>query len=70
MKKYYTELYFYQNKSENKGLSDKPDLDKYSKSVIAYDLSANSWESAKKRILDKYPDIAYIYVVDSKNLDI
>jgi hypothetical protein len=68
--KYYTELYFYANETENKGFTEIPNLDEYSKTVIPFEVSANSWESAKKQIMTKYPNVAYIFVLESKNLDI
>lgn len=69
LEKYYTELYFYENKDENKGLTDTPNLDEYSKSVVVYDVIATSWENAKNKIINKYPDVAYIHTIETRKLD-
>lgn len=69
MIKYSVELYFFKEESKNNKLSDIPDLDKYKTETIMEYVEAPNWERAKKIILDKYQNLAYMYVHYTRNLD-
>lgn len=70
MRHFYTELYFYKDGLKKSGYTREPNLDDYKQLPIPYDLSASDWKVAEKKILDKYPTVAYIHVIDSRALEI
>lgn len=70
MTKFSVELFFYKNNDKNSGLSEIPDLDNYKKETVTEYVTANDWNSAKEKILHKYPDVAYLIVQYTENLDI
>ena len=70
MKIFFTELYFYKLDSENNGYKREPSLDDYQPSPIPLNISASDWTLAEKEILEKYPSVAYIHVLDSRGIEI
>lgn len=69
MKEFYTELYFAKEPIEHIKCSDVPNLDSYSESTVMFEVVASDWRSAKKVIADKYPNVAYIHLHNSKDLE-
>jgi hypothetical protein len=70
MRHFFTELYFYKDGLQKSGYTRVPDLEDYKQVPVPYELSANDWKIAEKNILEKYPAVAYIHVIDSRSLDI
>lgn len=70
MKKFFTELYFYKSGLEKNGYTREPSLGDYQPSPVPFNISAADWSLAEKKILAQYPTVAYIHVVDSRDLDI
>lgn len=69
-KKYFVELYFYNDNAKKTGLSETPNLDEYTHQTEMMNVVSTNWEDAKKKILNKYPDVAYIYVHETRQIDI
>lgn len=69
-KKYFVELYFNKEGKQELGFSDTPELDHYKTETIMEQMISTSWEEAKRNLLLKYPNIAYIHVHETRNIDI
>ena len=67
-KKYFIELYFH--KDNKSSLEDKPNLDNYLSNTEISEIVANSWKEVKDKIIIKYPNIAYIHLLESRNMNI
>ena len=70
MKIFFTELYFYKLGSEKNGYKREPSLDDYQPSPMPFNISASDWIIAEKEILEQYPSVAYIHVLDSRVLEV
>ncbi len=70
MTKFSVELFFYKDSNITDILSDIPDLDSYKKDTLIEHISESNWNKAKEKILSKYPNVAYIHILDKKDLDI
>lgn len=68
--KYYVELYYYKDGIKNLGFKEEPNLDDYKIETVMTEIVSESWEDAKRNLLMKYPNIAYIYVHETRNIDI
>jgi len=68
--KYFVELYYYKKDITGEGLQETPQLDNYMLDTTMTAIIATSWDNAKEKILKKYPKTAYIYVHETRNLDI
>ena len=69
-KKYFSELYFYKKDIKEQGLKEEPNLDYYLPNTIMIQVIATSWEEAKDKILKQYSTTAYIYVHETRNIEI
>jgi len=69
-KKYFAELYFYKNNITKKGLQKEPNLDDYLSDTIMTQIIATSWQEAKAMILKQYPNTAYTYIHETRNIEI
>lgn len=69
-KKYYVELYFYKENMKELGFKEEPDLDNYKTETKMIEIISNSWIDAKNKLLLEFPAIAYIYVHETRNVDI
>jgi len=69
-KKYFVELYYYKDDVKNLGLKDIPNLDDYKPETKMTNVVSGSWDDAKNKLLLDFPDIAYILVHETKNIDI
>jgi len=71
MKKIYdVEIYYYSDKSRIVELKEEPVLDQYLAETTILQVVSNSWEETKRKILDKFPNAAYIYVHETRNMNI
>jgi hypothetical protein len=68
--KYFVELYYYKKNIKESGLQENPNLDNYLPETTMAQVIATSWEEAKNKILQKYPNTAYIYVHETRNIEI
>ncbi len=69
-KNYYVELYFYKEDMKELGFKEVPDLDNYKYETKMTKVISSSWDEAKNKLLLEFPDIAYIYVHETRNIDI
>jgi len=69
-KKYFLELYFYKKNIKERDFKEVPSLNDYLPRTIMTQVIATSWEQTKNKILKKYPDTAYIYVHEIRNMEI
>ena len=69
MKRYITELYFLKPGLVFRGLDNEPILDMYSSNTKLLDVNAASFKEAKKRIIEKFPEVSYIHLLDTNSLD-
>lgn len=70
MKKFFTELYFYKDDHDKTGYTKIPNIHKYKTSPLSVDITATDWKDAEKQIVDKYSTVAYIHVIESRDLGI
>jgi len=68
--KYFVELYFYTDNSLASGLQETPELNKYKNDTKMVEVISSSWDQAKKKLLLKFPDTAYMHVCETKNIEI
>lgn len=69
-KKYFVELYYYKTGMEDFGFKDEPKLDYYKAETKMTQVVSSSWDEAKKKLLLDFPDVAYILVHETRNIDI
>lgn len=69
-KNYYVELYFYKENMRGLGFKEEPDLDNYKLETKMTKVISNSWDTAKEKLLLEFPDVAYIYVHETRNIEI
>jgi hypothetical protein len=69
-KNYYVELYYYKDNMKELGFKEEPDLDNYKSETKMTKIISNSWDEAKNKLLLEFPNIAYIYVHETRNIDI
>lgn len=63
------ELYFLKDGIEYTGLQAQPDLDTYTANTQLVNINADSFNEVKKQIIEKYPNVAYIHLIDTNELN-
>lgn len=69
-KKYFVELYFHKQENKDQNLDEIPNLDDYSSDTVMIHIVSTTWDEAKSKILNQYPHTAYIYVHETRNIDL
>ena len=69
MKKFKLELYFYKDTKQKRNLSDKPNLDLYSKKTILKSISSTNINNARTLLEKQYDNLAYIHILNIENLN-
>jgi len=69
-KKYFVELYYYKEDMKALGFKEIPNLDYYKTETTMTEVVSGSWNEAKKKLLNDFPDTAYILVHETRNIDI
>ncbi|MFK7779998.1 MAG: hypothetical protein QM490_02525 [Candidatus Gracilibacteria bacterium] len=64
------ELYFFKDNILKTELDEQPNLDNYKSKTIMTNIIATSWEEAKRKLLVKHPNTAYIHMHETRSIDI